>query len=151
MLQNPEEHPLNTRSGRIEFYGQWLAKHFPDDAERPPVPHWIAEGVTHQESHQSKRAWTYPLLLVSNHPRWRTHAEHDDVTWLREIPTCKVKGADRYLYEPVWINPVDAAPRGIEDGDIVKMYNERGILLGGAYVTKRIIPGAVSQDHGGRT
>ena len=54
------------------------------------------------------------------------------------------------MYEPVWINPVDAGPRGIENGDIVKMYNERGIVLGGAYVTERIIPGAVSQDHGAR-
>ena len=106
--------------------------------------------MTHQESRQSKLAEAYPLLLVSNHPRWRTHAEHDDVTWLREIKTCKVKGADGYMYEPVWINPVDAGPRGIENGDIVKMYNERGIVLGGAYVTERIIPGAVSQDHGAR-
>ena len=148
--QNPGEHPLNTKSGKIEFYGQWLAEHFPNDEERPPVPRWIPEGVTHQESRQSKRAAKYPLLLVSNHPRWRTHAEHDDVTWLREIKTCKVKGTDGYLYEPVWINPVDAGPRGIENGDIVKMYNERGIVLGGAYVTERIVPGAVSQDHGAR-
>ncbi len=148
--KNPGEHPLHTKSGKIEFYGQWLAEHFPDDEERPPVPHWIPEGVTHQESRQSKRAGTYPLLLVSNHPRWRTHAEHDDVTWLREIKTCKVKGADGYMYEPVWINHVDAEARGIENGDIVKMYNERGIVLGGAYVTERIIPGAVSQDHGAR-
>jgi len=147
---NPEAHPLHTKSGRIEFYGQWLAEHFPDDEERPPVPHWVPEGVTHRESRQSERARTYPLLIVSNHPRWRVHAEHDDVTWLREISTCKVKGADGYLYEPLWINPVDAGPRSIENGDIVKLYNERGTVLGGAYITERIIPGAVYQDHGAR-
>ena len=45
---------------------------------------------------------------------------------------------------------MDAKPRGIENGDIVKMYNERGVVLGGAYVTERIIPGAVFQDHGAR-
>jgi molybdopterin guanine dinucleotide-containing S/N-oxide reductase-like protein len=148
--KNPETHPLHTKSGRIEFYGQWLAEHFPDDEERPPVPHWVPEGVTHRESRQSERAMAYPLLLVSNHPRWRVHAEHDDVTWLREIPTCKVKGSDGYLYEPVWINPVDAGPRGIENDDIVKIHNERGTVLGGAYVTERIMPGALSQDHGAR-
>jgi len=141
---------LGTYSGKIEFVSRSLQQHFPDDEERPPVPRWIPEGVTHQESRQSKRAGTYPLLLVSNHPRWRTHAEHDDVTWLSEIKTCKVKGADGYMYEPVWINTVDAGSRDIENGDIVKMYNERGIVLGGAYVTERIIPGAVSQDHGAR-
>jgi trimethylamine-N-oxide reductase (cytochrome c) len=148
--QDPDAHPLHTKSGKIEFYGQWLAEHFPDDKERPPVPHWVPEGVTHQESRQSARARKYPLLLVSNHPRWRVHAEHDDVSWLREIPMCKVRGADGYLYEPVWINPADAAPRGIKNGDIVRLYNERGAVLGGACVTERIIAGAVYQDHGAR-
>ena len=74
----------------------------------------------------------------------------DDVTWLREIPTCKVRGSDGYLYEPVWINPVDAAARGIKDGDIVNIFNERGGVLGGAYITERIMPGVVYQDHGAK-
>jgi trimethylamine-N-oxide reductase (cytochrome c) len=67
---------------------------------------------------------------------------------MREIPTCKVRGPDGYMYEPIWIHPTDAAAKGIVSGDIVKIYNERGIVLGGAYVTQRIMPGAVWQDHG---
>ena len=102
------------------------------------------------ESRQHPRAKRYPLLLVSNHGKWRVHAEHDDISWLREIPMCKVKGPDGYMYEPVWINPRDADVRGIKDGDIVKIYNERGAILSGARVTERIIPGALSQDHGAR-
>ena len=90
-----------------------LAKHFPDDPERPPVPHWIPYGESQQESRLSPRAKQYPLLLVSNHSKWRVHAEHDDISWIREIPMCKVRGPDGYLYEPVWINPQDAAARGI--------------------------------------
>ena len=82
------------------------------------------------------RAKRYPLLMVSNHGKWRVHAEHDDISWLREIPMCKFSGPDGYLYEPVWINPQDANARGINDGDIVKIYNERGTVLGGARVTK---------------
>ena len=147
---DPEANSLHTKSGKIEFYCQWLVEHFPDDEERPPTPHYISQGITHQESQSCERARKYPLLLVSNHPKWRVHAEHDDVSWLREIPTCKVKGPDGYLYEPVWINPLDAAQRGIVGGDIVKLYNERGTVLGGAYVTERIIRGAVYQDHGAR-
>jgi len=141
---------LHTPSGKIEFYSQGLAQHFPDDAERPPVPHWVPYGVTHQESLQSSRAKQYPLLLVSNHPRWRLHVECDDVSWLREIETCKVKGPDGYEYEPIWINPVDAGKRGIKQGDILQLYNDRGAVLGGAYVTERIRPGAVYQDHAAR-
>jgi len=34
----------------------------------------------------------YPLLVMSNHGRWRVHAQCDDITWTREAPTCKVKG-----------------------------------------------------------
>ena len=147
---DPDNHPLKTPSGKVEFYSQNLAKHFPDDQERPPVPHWIEKGESHDEALSSERAAKYPLLVLSNHPRWRCHANHDDLTWLREIETCKVQGADGYKYEPLWINPVDAAARGIAAGDVVKIYNERGAVLAGAYVTERVMPGAVYIDHGAR-
>jgi trimethylamine-N-oxide reductase (cytochrome c) len=88
--------------------------------------------------------------MQSQHVRWRVHGQGDDVPWTREISTCKVKGFDGYMYEPVWINPVDAEARGIKQGDIVKVYNDRGIELAGAYITHKIIPGAVHMDHGGR-
>jgi len=148
--EDPENHPLKTPSGKIEFYSQNLAKHFPDDKERPPVPHWIERGESHDERLSSERARKYPLLIMSNHGRWRVHANHDDITWTREIPTCKIKGPDGYNYEPLWMNPSNAKARGIESGDVVKIYNERGAVLGGAYVTERIMPGVVYMDHGAR-
>ncbi len=58
--EDPEGHPLSTPSGKIEFYSARLAEHFPDDEERPPVPHWIPEGVSHQESRDGKRGEKYP-------------------------------------------------------------------------------------------
>ncbi len=148
--QNPLKFPLDTPSGKIEFYSERLAKNFPDDIERPPSPRWIPYGETHQESRLSDRAKTYPLLVVSNHPRWRVHSQHDDMTWTREIHTCKVRGRDGYLYEPVWVNPADAKNRNIRDGDIVKIFNDRGALLAGAWVTERIRPGVIYIDHGAR-
>ncbi len=104
--EDPEKNPLKTPTGKLEFFSQRLADHFPDDKERPPYPKWIEKGPSHDERISSPRAKKYPLLFVSNHPRWRTHAENDDITWTREIRTCKVKGHDGYMYEPVWINPV---------------------------------------------
>ena len=148
--EDPENNPLKTPSGKIEFYSQNLAKHFPDDRERPPVPHWIEKGESHDERLSSERARKYPLLIMSNHPRWRVHAQCDDISWTREAPTCKAKGPDGYNYEPLWINPADAMARGIESGDIVKVFNERGAVLGGAYVTERLMPGVVYMDHGAR-
>ncbi len=148
--EKPESKPMQTPSGKIEFYSLGLAEHFPEDKERPIVPHWIEESDEHKERISSERALRYPFLMISNHPRWRVHAQGDDITWFREIETCKIQGPDGYLYEPLWINPLDAGKLGIEDGDIVRIYNERGSVLGGAYVTERIMPGAVNQDHGAR-
>jgi len=147
---DPAKYPLETPSGKLEFYSKRLADAFPDDEERPPLPKWIEKGPSHDERLSSPRAKDYPFLMVSNHPRWRTHAQDDDITWLREIQTCKVKGYDGYMYEPVWIHPSDAVKKSIRNGDIVKLYNERGIVLGGAYITERIMPGVVYQDHGAR-
>jgi trimethylamine-N-oxide reductase (cytochrome c) len=148
--EDPVKNPLPTPTGKLEFYSERLAKHFPDDKERPPYPKWIEKGVTHDERLSSERAAMFPLLCMSNHGRWRTHAQCDDITWTREAPTCKVRGADGYMYEPAWINPKDAEKRGIKDGDIVKVFNERGIVLCGARVWERVMPGVVYVDHGAR-
>ena len=92
----------------------------------------------------SPRGRKYPFLLVSNHPRWRVHAHLDDVTWFREMETCKVTGPDGYKYEPIWVNPIDAGKLGLETGDIAKIYNERGAVLGGV-VTERIMPASCTR------
>ncbi len=148
--EDPKANPLKTPTGLFEYESTFLKENFPDDKERPPVPHWIPEGETHQDNPLGERAKKYPLLCQSNHGRWRLHAEHDDVTWLREIPTCKIKGIDGYLYEPIWLHPSEAEKRGIKNGDIIGMFNEKGMVLGGAYVTERIMPGVAYQDHGAR-
>jgi trimethylamine-N-oxide reductase (cytochrome c) len=146
--QDAESFPLKTPSGKIEIYSERLAKHFTNDKERPPLPHWIPYGETWHESLLHPRAKDYPFLLISNHPRWRMHAQLNDVAWFHEIPTCKVSGPDGYLYEPVWINRLDAQRLGIKHGNVVMVYNERGTVLGGAYLTERIIPGTVYMEHG---
>jgi anaerobic selenocysteine-containing dehydrogenase len=148
--KDPEANPLKTPSGKLEFYSARLAEYFPDDHERPPSPRWIEKGESHDERLSSNRAREYPLLIISNHGRWRVHAQCDDITWTREVPTSKVKGWDGYMYEPLWINPKDAEKRGIKNGDIVEVFNERGTVLGGAIVWERIMPGVVYMDHGAR-
>lgn len=149
--EDPENHPLTTPTGKIEFYSSALAHYFPDDHVRGPVAHWIESGDGHDDRFDSERAGKYPFLLVSNHPRWRFHAQNDDIPWIREIETSKVIGPDGYSYEPVWIHPSDAKKLGVETGDVVDLFNERGHVLGGAYVCERIMPGVVLQDHGSRT
>ena len=147
---DPKGHPLTTPTGLLEYSSTDIEKHMPDDPERPPVPHWIEKSESHDERLSSERAKKYPLLCMSNHGRWRMHAQCDDILWTREVETMKIRGWDGYQYEPMWIHPDTAAQRGIQHHDIVKIFNERGIVLCAAYVTERLIPGVVYVDHGAR-
>lgn len=145
---DPASAPMSTPTGKIEFYSTALADNFPNDKVRGPVAHWIESGDGHDDRKGSERAKQFPFLVVSNHPRWRVHAEFNDATWLREIETCKVLGPDGYAYEPLWLNPLDAAALGLKNGDVAKVFNERGAVLGGVRVTERIMQGVVYMDHG---
>ena len=42
--------------------------------------------------------------------------------------------------EPIRIHPDDAAARGIADGDVVRVFNDRGACLAGAVVTDDVRP-----------
>ena len=50
--------------------------------------------------------------------------------------------------EPVWIHPDDAAARGIADGDVVRIFNERGAILAGAVITEGLLPGVIQLSTG---
>src|SRR5262249_17234525 len=50
---------------------------------------------------------------------------------------------DGYYYWILRMNPRDAAARDIADGDLVKIYNERGAVICAAKLTERIRPGTV--------
>jgi molybdopterin guanine dinucleotide-containing S/N-oxide reductase-like protein len=149
---DPANNPLKTPSGLLEFESGLLKENFPDDKERPPVARWVtggpaSEGWTHDEDPFGERAKTYPLTIVSDTSTWKHHSMFSDVPWTREIE--KVIGWDGYAYSPVWINAKDAEPRGIKDGDIVKVFNDRGGVLGGAVISERIVPGALRFEKAG--
>lgn len=147
--EDPDKYPLDTPTGKLEFYSEALAEHFPDDKERGPLAHWVvggpaSEGWTHDESLEGERCKKYPLLMCSTAPKWRVHVQGDDIKWFREIETCKIRWKDGYQYEPVWISPEDAADRGIAQGDLVKVFNDRGTILGCARVSERVEPGSIT-------
>jgi molybdopterin guanine dinucleotide-containing S/N-oxide reductase-like protein len=130
---------LGTYTGKIEFVSQSLLQHFPDDEERPPLPRYIPSW----EGHESELAKKYPLQLISPHPRFSLHTHHDTkIPWMAEIPAHRIF-KDGYPYRTTRIHPSDASARDIKDGDIVKMYNDRGAVLGIAQVTERMRPGAI--------
>ena len=135
----PKGHELGTYSGKIEFESQSLKQFDAGDDERPPVPRYIPSW----EGHRSKETAEFPLQLMSPHPRFSFHTHYDKhAAWLDEIPGHRIQ-KDGYAWWPARLNPRDAAPRGIKDGDIIKLFNGRGTVLCIAVVTERVRPGVV--------
>jgi len=147
-VDTPEKNPkrsagktkeLGTYTGKIEFVSQSLQKLMPDDPERAPLPHYIPSW----EGHTSDLAQKYPLQFISPHPRFSYHSHNDHhVTWLNEIPGHR-RFKDSYGWQVIRIYPEDARKRGIKQGDIVKLFNDRGAVLGIAELTERVRPGII--------
>jgi len=130
---------LGTYSGKIEFASVSLRENLPDDKERPIVPHFIPW----EEGFGSEKAKKYPLQIISPHPRFSFHTHNDHhVQWLDDIPMHRVK-KDGYAYWPARMHPEDAAARGVKDGDIIELYNDRGSVLCCADVTYRVPKGVI--------
>jgi biotin/methionine sulfoxide reductase len=126
---DPEAHPLKTPSGRIEIFSERIAGFGYDDCPGHPV--WRAP----REWLGSPRAQKFPLHLLSSQPATRLHSQLDDALVSR---AAKVAGR-----EPLWLHSRDAAARGIRDGDVVRVFNERGACLAGALLTDSIRPDVV--------
>jgi molybdopterin guanine dinucleotide-containing S/N-oxide reductase-like protein len=143
-LMNPKRgtdkaHELGTYSGKIEFASESLKAHFPDDPERPVSPQYIPSW----EGYKSEGYDRYPLQLLSPHPRFSFHCHYDKHTdWLDDIPVHRIK-KDGYAWWPARLHPDDARQRGIRNGDIVRLYNDRASVLCIAVVTERVRPGVI--------
>jgi trimethylamine-N-oxide reductase (cytochrome c) len=83
------------------------------------------------------------LQLISPHPRFTFHTQHDGKSlWSEEIPHHR-RLKDGYRYWVLRMNPKDAEARDLKDGDIIKAYNDRGTILNILTVTPRIRQGVV--------
>jgi len=126
---DPVGAPLNTPSGKVEIFSDTLASFGLSDCCGHPV--WLDK----QEFIGSVRSATYPLALNSNQPKTRLHSQYD---FAGESRNAKIKGR-----EPIRINPADARARNINDGDIVRVFNDRGATLAAATITDRVRPGVI--------
>src|SRR5205814_6191459 len=81
-----------------------------------------------------------PLSLHDALPISRLHSQLDF-----GATSLAAKIRDR---EPVRIHPEDAAARGIRDGDVVRLYNDRGACLAGAVLSDALRPGVVQLSTG---
>jgi len=132
--KDPEAKPLKTPSGKIEIYSETIAGFGYDDC--PGHATWLEPA----EWLGSDRAATYPLHLISNQPRTRLHGQLDCGPLSRNS---KIAGR-----EPLWMHPDDARARGLADGDVVRVFNDRGACLAGLVTTADIMPGVVQLATG---
>ncbi len=128
---DPETNPLDTPSGKIEIFSKRL--YDMDNPEIPPVPKYIQEW----ESPFGAEAQRYPLQVIGHHTLHRVHSTHDNNDWLEEA-----------FPQRAFIHPLDARARGIQDGEPVKVFNERGATILPCRVTERILPGVIDIPQG---
>ncbi|PAF45392.1 molybdopterin guanine dinucleotide-containing S/N-oxide reductase [Helicobacter sp. 11S02629-2] len=132
-IEDPILNPLGTPSGKIEIYSEKIASFKYDDCR--PYPSWFepAEWL----GMKNKPA---EFHMVSPHSGYRLHSQMSQ-TKLRDVYAIAGR-------EPIWINEEDAKEKGIKNGDLVRVFNARGEVLAGAYVTKDISRKVVRLSEG---
>jgi trimethylamine-N-oxide reductase (cytochrome c) len=131
---DPLLEPLGTPTGKIEIFSRNIEKMgYPDC---PPHPTWM-EPIERLGGPGGK----FPLHISTGHPNLRLHSQ---LCGTDLGPTYRIAGR-----EPCLINPTDAAARGINDGDVVRIFNDRGQILAGVKVTEAIRPGVIRVNEGG--
>ncbi|WP_025289327.1 DmsA/YnfE/YnfF family dimethyl sulfoxide reductase [Bibersteinia trehalosi] len=136
--QDPVANPLNTPSGKIEIYSERLAKiaatwELAEDDIISPLPIYARQF----EGWDDPKREQFPLQLVGFHYKSRVHSTYGNVNVLQQASL-----------QSVWINPLDAEKRGIKNGDMVRIFNDRGETRVMANVTPRIIPGVTAMGEG---
>jgi biotin/methionine sulfoxide reductase len=85
-------------------------------------------------------ATRYPLHLLSPQPATRLHGQYDNGSL--SIAT-KIQGR-----EPVKMHPNAAKARGVGDGDVVRLFNDRGACLAGVKLDENLRPDVVVLARG---
>ena len=117
---------FRTPSGKCEFESSLLAREGKD-----PLPNYLPPYESHDGA--PELAARYPLAMISPPARHFLNSTFVNIDSLRDVER-----------EPhLDIHPLDAAARGIEDGERVRIRNDRGAFVARARVTDRAREGVV--------
>lgn len=123
-----------THTGRGMLYDDVVVAQYDDGQEIP-----VAEELTIkwqpalEVTEGSEARAKHPFQMMSERMRTRTHSQWWDVGYLDEL----------YPEPQVRINPADAADLGIVEGDIVRLYNDRGSVTMKSTISSNYAPGTV--------
>jgi biotin/methionine sulfoxide reductase len=127
---DPVAHPLPTPSGKIEIASETIAAFGYDDC--PGHPAWLTPVDVPDLRHS--------LRLIANQPATRLHSQLD---FGAHSQARKHRGR-----EVARMHPADAASRGIAEGDIIRLFNERGACLAAVSLTDGVRQGVVQLATG---
>ena len=127
---NPTAHPLLTPSGKIEIFSETVASFGYSDC--PGHPCWFPSSEQPDARH--------PLRVIANQPAARLHSQLDF--------GAHSQSSKRGGREVARLHPADAAARGIADGDVIRLFNDRGACLAAASLSDAVAPGVVQLSTG---
>lgn len=130
-----EKTAVFVKSGRIEFYKEEDV--FRELGEELPVHKPPFEESEYALNPQAREK--YRFVLVTRNALFRVHSTHSNNPWLNEIQGNK---------PAVWLNPEDAREKGINPGDHVELYNDRGRVRGYAVLNPGVHRGVVIFEQG---
>ena len=131
---------IKTDTGRMEFYHEGIQPQTADRLSKwdmakescwfwePPLEAW----------HENPLAEKYPLIFISERDKFKTH------TMFNYLPSLLELHPEPY----VKVNPVDADARDIKEGDVVKLFNDRGFVVLKVVLNAGVRPGMIMIDHG---
>lgn len=122
-----------TQSGRVEFVSETAVS-----LGLPALPVYERPSENHRSSAAARR---YPLVLTQGRTITHFHGFYDHGQALPSL--AKAEPEPR-----LWINPDDAAARGVGDGAPIRMRNDRGEMAARAHVTNRVPAGVVWMRDG---
>jgi len=131
-IADPVANALKTPSGKIEIFSETVESFGYDDCPGHPVWREPAEWLGNADK--------YPLHLISNQPKDKLHSQLDHGAVSR-----KGKLKNR---EPITLHPTDAAKRGIAEGDICRVFNDRGACLGTVMISDGVRQGVMQMSTG---
>ena len=123
---------FSTPSGKIELVSMEAHERWGVDVL--PVYEESVESVKNHVPEAKK----YPLYFITPNTKNRIHSQFNNLRMIRRVSPKPL----------VTMNPEDAWERGISDGGIVKIYNDRGTLQIEAKLDYSIKPGCVSVTNG---
>ncbi|MFT5835540.1 MAG: trimethylamine-N-oxide reductase (cytochrome c) [Sulfurimonas sp.] len=133
--KNPYKNKLGTPSGKIEIFSPVIDKFNYDDCKG--YPSWIEPQEWLGKKEITKN---YPLHLVSPHSKYRLHSQLNN-SYIRGV-------YEKSGREPLSLNAKEAKKRNIKEGDILRVFNDRGEILAAAHITEEVMNDVIIMCEG---